>query len=214
MSINHHPHDEILAAHAAGALDLGQRVAVATHLATCPRCRDWTRAMERVGGALLAEAEPAALSQGALARALARLDEPAPPTPPRPREVDDAPPGLPQFVHGYRFGSWRWVAPRVSLRPIVLSEPSPTRVFLLKAKPNTTLLTHAHSGPEMTCVLTGAFAHGGERYGAGDFDFGDETVEHEPRVEDGEDCICLVAMQGGLQYSGWLGRLMQPFLRL
>ena len=96
----------------------------------------------------------------------------------------------------------------------MLSEPSPTRVFLLKAKPNTSLLTHAHSGPEMTCVLTGAFAHGGERYGAGDFDFGDETVEHEPRVEDGEDCICLVAMQGGLQYSGWLGRLMQPFLRL
>ena len=56
MSINHHPHDEILAAYAAGALDLGQRVAVATHLATCPRCRDWTRSMERVGGALLADA--------------------------------------------------------------------------------------------------------------------------------------------------------------
>jgi putative transcriptional regulator len=170
--------------------------------------------MERVGAALLAEAAPAALADGALARALSQLDEPAPPARPRPPTLEDAPPGLPQFVHGYRFGSWRWVAPRVSLRPIILPEPSATRVFLLKAKPNTTLLTHAHSGPEMTCVLTGAFAHGGQRYGAGDFDFGDETVEHEPRVEAGEDCICLVAMQGGLQYSGWLGRLMQPFLRL
>ena len=213
MSIEHHPSEEMLAAYAAGALDLGQHVAVATHLTACPHCRDWARAMERVGGALLAEATPGALAQGALERALARLDEPAPPTRRR-APVEDLPPGLPKFVRGYRFGAWRWVAPRVSLRPIVLPEPGPTRVFLLKSAANTGMLPHAHTGPEMTCVLTGAFAHDGGRYGPGDFDFGDETVHHEPRVEAGEDCVCLVAMQGGLRYSGWLGRLMQPFLRL
>ncbi|THD42481.1 MAG: hypothetical protein E7774_15470 [Bradyrhizobium sp.] len=214
MSVVHHPDDETLAAFSAGALDLGQRIAVATHLTACAHCRDWVRAMERVGGALLAEAAPAALASDALDRTLARLDEPTPAVAARARTAKDLPSGLPRFVESYRFGGWRWVAPRVSLRPIVLPEASATRVFLLKAPAGVGLLRHDHTGPEMTCVLTGAFRHEGGRYGPGDFDFGDDTVNHEPRVEEGEDCVCLVAMQGDLRWSGWLGRLAQPFLRL
>ena len=52
MTIEHHPEEATLAAYAAGVLDLGQRVALATHLRSCPRCRDWVRAMEQLGGAL------------------------------------------------------------------------------------------------------------------------------------------------------------------
>ena len=54
MTIAHHPDEDLLAAFAAGGLDLGQRVAIATHLAACESCREWNRAMERVGGALIA----------------------------------------------------------------------------------------------------------------------------------------------------------------
>ena len=81
MTIEHHPEEATLAAYAAGALDLGQHVALATHLRACPHCRDWVRAMERLGGALVADSPEAELSAGALAKALARLDEP----PGRPR---------------------------------------------------------------------------------------------------------------------------------
>jgi putative transcriptional regulator len=214
MSIEHHPGEEMLAAYAAGALDLGQHVAVATHLTSCAHCHDWARSLERVGGALLAEAAPTALSDGALDRTLARLDEPTQPIAATASAVEDLPPGLPQFVKHYPFGAWRWVAPRVSLRPILLPEPGPTRVFLLKSAPNTGLLPHAHSGVEMTCVLSGAFSHDGERYGPGDFDFGDEGVHHEPRVEAGEDCVCLVAMQGDLRWSGPIGWLAHLFVRV
>ena len=35
MTIAHHPGEDLLAAFAAGSLDLGQRVAIATHLAAC-----------------------------------------------------------------------------------------------------------------------------------------------------------------------------------
>jgi putative transcriptional regulator len=213
MSIEHHPSEEMLAAYAGGALDLGQHVAIAAHLTACAHCRDWARSMERVGGALLAEATPVALGEGALDRALARLDEPAPPIA-KASEVEDLPPGLPKFVKGYRFGAWRWVAPRVSLRPIILPEPGATRVFLLKSAANTGMLPHAHTGVEMTCVLTGAFSHEGGRYGPGDFDFGDESVHHEPRVEAGEDCVCLVAMQGELRWSGPIGWLAHLFVRM
>ena len=78
MTIAHHPGEDLLAAYAAGALDLGQRVAIATHLAACDSCRGWVRAMEQVGGVLISDMAPAALAEGALDRTLVRIDE-APP---------------------------------------------------------------------------------------------------------------------------------------
>jgi putative transcriptional regulator len=76
------------------------------------------------------------------------------------------------------------------------------------------MLEHTHTGIEMTCVLSGAFSQDGDHYGPGDFDLGDETVDHQPIVDEGRDCICLVAMQGKLRLNGLLGRIMQPFVRL
>ena len=79
MSIGHHPTNSMLAAFAAGTLDHGQHVAVATHLVSCPQCRAFMRSMEQVGGAVLASLPPAAMSTGALAAVEARLNEPVRP---------------------------------------------------------------------------------------------------------------------------------------
>jgi putative transcriptional regulator len=76
------------------------------------------------------------------------------------------------------------------------------------------MLQHTHTGIEMTCVLSGAFRQEGAHYGPGDFDLGDETIDHQPVVELGQDCICLVAMLGDLQLKGLIGRVVQPFIRL
>ncbi len=217
MSIQHHPPDAMLAAFAAGALDHGQHIGIATHLVACPQCRAFMRAMEHAGGAVLAGLPPAAMSNDALEQVEARLNEPAA-APPALSRTSAAPetevPGLPQFVRSYRFGSWKWVAPSLHLRPIELPHQSETRVFLLKAGPGTKLLQHTHTGIEMTCILSGSFGHDGGHYGPGDFDLGDETVDHQPIVNAGQECICLVAMQGELRLNGLMGRLMQPFVRL
>ncbi len=217
MSIEHHPTDSMLAAFAAGTLDHGRHVAIATHLVSCPQCRAFMRSMEQVGGAVLASLPPAAMSTGALAAIEARLKEPV-----RPAAVAITPtvpetevPGLPKFVRRYRFGNWKWIAPSVHLRPIALPyDESDTRVFLLKSGPGTKMLQHTHTGVELTCVLSGAFRQDGGRYGPGDFDLGDETINHQPIVEAGQDCICLVAIQGELRLNGLLGRIVQPFVRL
>jgi putative transcriptional regulator len=66
----------------------------------------------------------------------------------------------------------------------------------------------------MTCVLSGAFSHEGGHFGPGDFDLGDETVDHQPVVDTADECICLIAMHGQLRLNGLVGRLMQPFVRL
>jgi putative transcriptional regulator len=215
MTIEHHPEEALLAAHAAGDLDLGQRVALATHLRACPRCRAFAGAVECVGGDVMNECPPAEMASGALQRVLERLGEPISPARAPPRsETTDAPPGLPAFVRRYAFGEWRFVAPRVSMRPIRLPAPSPTRVFLLKSARNTKLLRHEHGAFEMTCVLEGGYARDGGHYGPGDFDFGDESISHEPHVDEDGDCVALVAMQGGLRWKGFWGLLARPFVRL
>jgi putative transcriptional regulator len=216
MRIDHHPPEPLLTAFSAGALDIGQHVAIATHAAGCAHCRFWVRTMEHVGGATLDDLPAAPMAAVALDLALTRLDTPAALT----EAVTSPPdwlgdiPGLPAFVRRYPAGKWKWIAPRLFMRTIHVTEPTDTRVFLLKAGPGMKLLPHAHSGVEMTCILTGSFSHDGERYGPGDFDLGDPDVEHEISIGSKEGCICLVAMQGELRLKGFLGRLMQPFVAI
>jgi putative transcriptional regulator len=85
---------------------------------------------------------------------------------------------------------------------------------MLKARPGTNLPHHKHTGYEWTCVLQGAFEHEFGRFGAGDFDEADETMEHKPRVCEGEPCICIVALQGNIELQSRLGRFLQPLIRL
>jgi len=217
MTIHHHPPDELLTAFAAGTLDLGQHVAVATHLAGCSNCRAMVRAMEQVGGVLIDRLKPSEMSPGAFAAVEARLSGSAGGAAAAPvrsgagfRDI----PVLPPFVRQYRDSSWKWIAPKVHFRPIGLPRPSDTRVFLLRSKPGTKMIEHTHTGFEMTCVLSGSFAHDGGHFGPGDFDFGDGSDDHDVVVDSTEDCICLVAMQGDLKLHGMIGRLLQPLVRM
>ena len=217
MTILHHPSESLLTAFSAGTLDLGQHIAVATHALSCSHCRKWTRTVEQLGGVTLENLPPAAMSSDALSLVLSRLDEPV-----KTAKQDIAAfnsalaevPGLPKFVRRYSAGEWKWIAPRLHLRPIHVPDSGDTRVFLLKAGPGLKLLPHTHTGTEMTCVLTGSFNHDGTRYGAGDFDLGDPDVDHEISIGPEGDCICLVAMQGELRLKGFLGHLMQPLVSI
>lgn len=216
MKIHHHPPEELLTAYAAGLLDLGQHVAVATHLVGCARCRDAVRTMEYVGGAVLAGLPPTAMSSGAFASVEARLDRlvAATTSPPRRAAGLADVPGLPPFVREYAAGPWRWIAPKVHLRPLQLPEASSTRVFLLKSRPGTKMIEHTHTGFEMSCVLTGSFVHAGGHFGPGDFDLGDGDDDHEIMIDLQDDCICLIAMQGDLKLNGVIGGLLQPLIRM
>ena len=216
MIPSHHPDDSWLLSFAAGTLDLGQQVAIATHLQSCARCRGFARALECVGGVLLADAQPAPLSEGRLERALAALDrvEAPRPAPPRQTAPDDGSPRLPPFVERFPMGPWRKLGTAVRTRPILLPETSATRVFLLESKPGAKVFAHTHGDLEMTCVLSGAFRHEGGRFAAGDIDVAQSDDHHDPEIEPGETCLCLVAMQGDLRWQGLLGRMMQPFIRL
>jgi putative transcriptional regulator len=212
MTIRHHPSDMVLAELAAGTLDEGSAMVVATHVNLCPICRRTVRRLEAVGGALLDNLAPTPLKAATRDAVFARLDQS--------QIVGGAKAGvngakgLPAPLATHKLGRWRWVGRGVYWRSVDLSRPGDTRVFMLKAGPGTRLPRHRHQDREWTCVLQGAFTHAGGTYAAGDFDEADESVEHHPSVDLGETCVCLVAMRGGIELQGFVGRLLQPLVRL
>lgn len=216
MTITHHAPEDLLADFATGKLDQAEYLVVAVHVSQCARCRRFVAAIEQLAGAAIEDAAPAPMTVDSFDSVMARIDalpkaaiqESAPP------QVDRANADLPEILKYCRFGKTRRVAPGVSLRPILLPAPGESRAFLLSSSPGTRMLEHTHTGQELTCVLKGSFSHQGGRYGPGDFDFGDEAVDHRPIVDGEEPCLCLVAMTGELHLHGLLGRLISPFVRL
>ena len=215
MSIIHHPSDATLSAFASGTLDEARGIVVAAHLSLCAQCRNAVHAFEEAGGALLDDVAPEATSAGALQRAMAALgplDIISPTI--RGAGAAAAAADLPAPLSRYAVGPWRWIGRGVQWRPVEVASDEGVRVFMLKAAPGTKLPRHRHTGTEWTCVFEGAFTHALGRYGSGDFDEADESVEHDPVVDAADGCVCLVALQGHIELQSWLGRLIQPFVRI
>jgi putative transcriptional regulator len=214
MTVTHHPSPELLAGFAAGTLDAGEQLVVAVHVSRCPACQRFVHAIEAVGGSAIDATPPVPMRADAFEAVMAKLDRaPSPGAAPVRNRVDEDD-DLPELLRHYRIGRRRRVAPGVSLRPIELAGSARYRTFLLQSAPGTHMLEHTHTGTELTCVLRGSFSHEGGRYGPGDFDFGDEALDHQPIVGPGEPCLCLVAMTGDLRMNGFFGRLISPFVRL
>ena len=216
MTINHHPPEDLLADFATGALDEAEHLVVAVHVAGCVRCGRFVRAMEQLAGAALEDAEPAPMAADAFDRVMADIHRRPPAAVPRPMPARAAAEDqdLPELLRSYRLGRRRRVAPGLSMQPILLEGTGKARAFLLQSAAGTRMLEHTHTGTELTCVLKGSFSHEGGRYGPGDFDYGDDEVDHRPVVGDEGPCLCLVAMTGDLRMNGFFGRLIAPFVRL
>jgi putative transcriptional regulator len=204
VTVSHHPAEDSLLDYALGKLAPGAALAVAAHLEACPHCRQEAAFLERVGGAVIAADETAALPAGALDRALAALDAPTP----RPA----APPaGLPRALAGRRIGRWRWAGPGVRIAWLTEAAAAGEHLYLLKARPGVKLPRHGHHGRERVTVLAGAFLDGGKRYGPGDLCECDACDEHQPVAGPEGECVCLVATEGRLRLGG-VARWLQPIL--
>jgi putative transcriptional regulator len=210
MTVTHHPFDPTLAAFAAGALDEGRSLVVSTHLVTCAVCRKAVRSFERMRGVVLEDTEPAPMAASALQSALQAISsDQSPAAEPVRRQSEYSGP-----LSAYPLGAWRRIGSHVQWRAVEVPADQGTRVLMLKAAPGTRIPHHDHAGLEWTCVLQGAFRHELGRYGPGDFDEADDSIEHRVIVEDGVECVCLVALQGQIRLKSWMGRLIQPFVRI
>lgn len=206
------PSEDLLLAYAAGNLSPPEAVVVAAHLALRPANDAWVRQLQAVGGAFLQEAAPVALTDDALTRALTRIETDAGAAK-LPAPLNDMP-ELPEPLRRYGLGPWRWIGPGIRVRDVHAPRDGDCRVILLRIDPGRETPRHTHGGVELTCVLSGAYATETERFDVGDLEEADGDVLHQPRVVSDEPCLCAVALDGQIQLDGWLGRLMQPFVRL
>jgi len=216
MNIRHHPDDSTLVAYAAGAVTEGISLVVAAHLELCPQCRARVRDATDLGGVLLAGLDPAPVGEGALAAALARIEadiegEPAPPH--TPRAVDGLPATLvPWLPAGLDRVPWRALVPGIRHFRFPGVDSGGGTVRLLAIAPGTALPHHGHGGTELTLVLRGSFADEIGRFAPGDLADLDPSIQHQPVADTDTPCICLIATDARLRFSGVVGRLFQPLV--
>lgn len=206
MTPRHHPSEELIASCAAGALRPGAALVVRAHVARCAVCRAETGFFESLGGALLDAETPVEMTAGALERAFAAIDDPAPRGLASPRTPHAALHGL----RGVNVGKRRWIAPGVWVTPVKTDQRSRELVYLLRIGAGMILPRHTHSGCEFTCVLEGSFSDAAGRYGPGDFVAADETVDHSPVVARDGACVCIAATDSPLVMRDLVGRIFQP----
>ena len=218
----YHPESEALLAYAAGGLDEAHAVLVATHLALCPRCRTEVGRLEAVGGALTGSIEPAPMSAGALAAALARLDEPeVEPASGPPAAVaydDETLHAIPSPLRDYLGGNlsglpWKWRGPAIRELPLSIGA-GPTRATLIRVRPGSAIPAHTHAGTEATLVLLGAYQDATGRFGRGDVETASSDLDHRPVATADGECICFSVIDGPLSLTGPIGRLLNPFLKI
>jgi putative transcriptional regulator len=215
--IAHRPPEELLLGYASGSLPEPIALAVAAHAALCPETAREIRRLEGLGGALLDGIAPADLEAGALDRALAALDGAAPP-PPQPIVTPETRALLPAPVWPYVKGSignlaWRRRSADVETADLV-ADSGRRRAFLLRVKAGRPVPRHTHRGLELTLVLTGAYCDAANCFERGDLQVADPTMDHQPVARPGEECICLVALEAPIRFTGAIGRFANPFVKL
>jgi putative transcriptional regulator len=218
MSIDHHPNDELLLDYSLGSMGEGWSLAIATHLALCPDCRQAVRDIEAIGGSLMEGLFPAKISADSSNAVLSRLSEDLGSTDdlsPK-KEVSGLPPVLPDPLRHYAgedVNDLQWK--RLGLgayQCLIRTGDESISVRLLRISAGNSVPTHTHRGLELTLVLRGAFTDATGRYGRGDLQEADETLEHQPHANAGEDCICLAVTDAPLRFNSLAARLVQPFI--
>lgn len=215
MNAEHHPAEAWLLDYTTGNLPESFETVISAHVGACAHCREAVRMAERIGGELLSTlaGEPVGIDAGSIPRRFETEQTAGTPT----SRAIDAGPGdsFEFFVSNYlkcSSSALPWKRLGKGLQICRLSEEDDVRLWMLKAQPGTVLPTHTHAGSELTLVLKGAYFCGSEIFRAGDIEDADESTEHQPVVTRDGECICLAVTEGKLQFSGWLPRLVQPFV--
>ncbi len=202
----HHPPLDLVFDHAAGNLPEGPGLIVAAHLTLCGSCAALTRHLELVGGALLTQIDPVAISEHNMAATIHRAKSadicaPCAPTPPDSHTRSLLPAPLWDYV-GQSVAALPWRGLTKDREEIELTvSDGDCRVSLLRLAPGYAAPLHTHGGLELTLVLDGGFTDRNMFFGRGDLSVADGAVTHAP-VADTNGCLCFMAHEGPLKLAG------------
>jgi putative transcriptional regulator len=209
---NYHPSDELLMEFTAGQKHDALGIMVACHLETCRECQKHSQVFEQVGGEILEETQDATLSNGLLDKLLSRLNEKQ--TEEKPIQGDARlPRPLRRHVPAY-FDTLPWSGLTKNIKEFNLPFGDKRYVAkFYKIAAGKELPVHTHRGNEFTLVMSGQFSDDAGDYKQGDFILADTSIHHQPRASMDQDCICFAVLDAPLKFTGFFGRMLNPFLR-
>ena len=221
--IKHHPNINILAEYAAGTLEMAPGIAVAAHLHYCPQCRHQVQLLTQLGGALLESQEPQAVKEDELDAIFARIDSEEGRTESRSAPIElpeiskrlhrEVPPVIAKLVRRPSDLNWSRLSPSVQTARLTTGQ-SQFEATLIKTKAGGKTLEHDHRGNEFTVVLKGAFSDHKSIYEQGDFIHCRPGDVHTPSATADADCLCLAVVDAPLKFTGWIGKVINPFMRI
>ena len=195
-------------------------VLMASFLTLSPVARRQMETFETLNGIMLDDAETVEMSEDALNSLMTRLDVPDPDeancaangnAESVVRTNNDLPAPLRAVLdHPIEDQRWRFAYPGVRQLSLGIGDDD-ERVKLLKIKPGKAAPRHTHKGIEATLVLRGAFRDGNRLYERGQLALADQHIQHRPRAEGDEDCICLAVNDGALRFTDSFGRVARDF---
>ena len=206
MSVQHHPDDALLLGYAAGSLDGAMSLILATHLCFCAGCRRLVAEQEVVGGVLLEDLPAVPMGADALARVMARLDEPTASDVSQPSNDNTPAPLRAALGHDLSQVRWRKMGPNLGY--VSLYRQGPVAVRLLRGAPRADVGSHSHRGMEYSLVLRGGYTDATGSYGPGDFQTASAELRHNPVADPEEDCINLSVTTDRLHFYSALKKIV------
>ena len=197
--------DVLLASYAAGSLSPAMYALVAGHLELCPTNRPYVAALERMASADIDSAAP--LPIGGREAKLAAIFQEAPPAARRP--CDRLVPRAVGHYIGCEFANIRWRKVLPGLKEFRVPRDDEDAAALLWIRAGRRMPLHTHEANEVTLVLKGGFCDLTGHYRRGDMALADADIDHQPKADEGEDCLCFVVSEGKLRLTGPLGRLFE-----
>lgn len=215
MKISHHFDDATLIAYSSGTLNKGMALLVESHLEMCGQCMEQVQTSNRIGGDLLRSIEPVAMNSGSLDRMLGMLDdvEPEVKTDVELTKSGEVPASLAAII-GDDLEALDWKTMGMGVQQYDLKLGGKGAARLLRIQPGVSVPHHTHSGNELTLILRGSYSDEIGRFQVGDVADLDDQLEHQPIVDTDHECICLIATDAPLKFSGLMGKLVQPFIGL
>lgn len=217
---HHHVSDDLMAAYAAGSLDEAFSLFVASHLTLCPECRRRASMLDAVGGALLDDIAPVEMASNALDAVMSLADAPANDQPVSlagKRKIvtgRDLPAPMRRYYGCDLDGIvWEKQGGGVSVAAVPGIRDG-SHAFMLKVEAGRAVPQHTHRGNELVMVLKGAYSDAAGRFARGDVEIADGEIDHQPKAEPGEDCICLAVTDAPLKFTGTLGWLLNIFVKM
>lgn len=210
----------LLLDYAAGTLDEALSLIVATHLALSKSSRQFVRECEDIGGHMLAfDCEPKAMTAACLESVLKKIDTKEQPTRDNGQSTSPAslyldhitlPTPLSSVLSVQNLAWHKFIG---GMEFIDVMKCGSSKAQLLRIAPAIKTPDHSHKGLEVTLILDGAFHDETGDYHVGDLIVEDETTTHAPVSCPRQGCVCLTVTTAPIKLTGWMGTLINPFLR-